>query len=90
MFLAGFSHGSIRTVRELILSLPRDLVLGRIEQETEPLLREGTYDEYRRFLELYEHLDERLTANLARRAASHPDADIREAGEDYLLRPARR
>ncbi len=90
VFLASFAHGSIQAVRHLILSLPHDWVLQTLEQEAEPLLRGGTYDEYRRFLELYELLDRDLTLRLARRAAAHSDPDIREAGEDYLaeLMPA--
>jgi hypothetical protein len=84
VFLASSSHGSIQRVRDLILTLPRDWVLAHIEREAEPLLRQGTYDEYRRFLELYELLDLDLTLKLARRAAAHEDPDIREAGEEYL------
>jgi hypothetical protein len=84
VFLASSAHGSIQAVRHQILSLPRDWVTTTIEQEAESLLREGTYDEYRRFLELYELLDRDLTLKLARRAAAHEDPDIREAGEEYL------
>jgi hypothetical protein len=89
VFLASFSHGSIGAVRDLIRSLPREWVLERIEQEAEPLLREGTYDEYRRFLELYEELGAPdLVRRLALRAAAHADPDVREAGEDYLSKAA--
>lgn len=86
VFLASSAHGAIQTVRDQILSLPRDWVLTTIEQEAEPFLREGTYDEYRRFLELYELLDRSLTLRLAHRAAAHADPDIREAGEEFLER----
>ena len=88
VFLASFGHGAIGTVRQAILSLPREWVLARMEQEAEPLLRDGTYDEYRRFLELYELMDMELTLKLARRAAAHADDDIREAGEDFLAKYA--
>lgn len=84
VFLASFSSGLVQCVRDIILSLPRDWVLARIEQAAEPLLSDGTYDEYRRFLELYELLDRGLTLKLARRAAAQSDPDIREAGQDYL------
>ena len=50
----------------------------------EPYLCTGSYDEYRRFLELYRALDRELAWKLARRAAAHGDEDIREAGEDFL------
>jgi hypothetical protein len=86
VFLASSAHGSIDFVRDLILSMPRDWVLNNIEREAEPLLQEGTYDEYRRFLELYELLDAGMTQRLARRATTHPDPDVREAGEDYLVK----
>jgi hypothetical protein len=84
VFLASFAHGSIHVPRAMILSLPREWVLAHIEQEAEPFLQDGTYDEYRRFLELYEQLNRDLTLKLARRAAEHSDPDIREAGEDFL------
>lgn len=86
VFLASASHGAIGTVRHLLLGLPRDFVLSTIELEAEPYLQTGNYDEYLRFLELYELLDHDLTLKLARRAATHSDPDIREAGEDYLGR----
>ncbi len=84
VFLATVGHGSIQAVRDLILSLPRDWVIERIEREAEPLLQKGDYEEHRRFLELYELLDADMTQRLARRAAANPDPDIREAGEDHL------
>jgi hypothetical protein len=46
----------------------------------------GTYDEYRRFLELYIEIDTELTKKLAMRAIQSPDFDIREAGEDFLIK----
>lgn len=82
--LASWGHGSVGYIRKLIHRLPREWVVERVEAEAEPQLAEGTYDEYRRFLELYSELDPNLTLRLARRAAAHPDPDIREAGEDYL------
>ena len=44
VFLASWAHGAIQVPRDMILSLPRDWVLARIEQEAEPFLRDGTYD----------------------------------------------
>jgi hypothetical protein len=86
VFLSSWAHGSIQVARDMIVSLPRDWVLSHIEREAEQYLRDGTYDEYRRFLELYDLLDRALTAILAHRAAAHSDFDIREAGEDFLER----
>lgn len=84
VFHASYSHGAIGSIRNAILSLPRDWVLTRIDEVAEPLLADGTYDEYRRLLELYALLDPALTRRLAERAARNPDPDIREAGEDFL------
>lgn len=85
VFHASYSHGAIGSIRDAILSLPRDWVLARIEEVAEPLLANGTYDEYRRLLELYALLDPTLTRRLAERAVQDPDPDIREAGEDFLV-----
>jgi hypothetical protein len=85
VFLASWGHGAIGRVRDTIGSLPRGWVLEHIEDEAERWLREGTDDEFRRFLELYDDLDApQLTRRLARRAAAHADPDIRDAGEEFL------
>lgn len=81
---ASAAHGAIGAIREAILSLPREWVLARVEAVAEPLLVDGTYDEYRRLLELYELLDPALRQDLAMRAVQHPDPDIQEAGQDFL------
>ena len=84
VFLGSSSHGLVGAVRQAILSIPKEWVIANIEQFAEPILVDGSYAEYRRYLELYIQLDQGLTARLARRAASNPDPDIQEAGEDYL------
>lgn len=84
VFQASFSHGAIQLVRKTILSLPRDWVMANIEEAAEPLLQGGTYDEYRRLLELYVELDHDLALKLARRALAQADENIREAGEDFM------
>lgn len=81
---ASSGHSDLEGFRELILRLPRDWVIERIETAVDPHLADGTFDEYRRFLELYIDLDRVLTLKLAKRAAAHSDPDIREAGEDFL------
>ncbi len=85
VFLASFSHGAIQAVRDAILAMPRNFVVDTIEQAAEPCLENGTYDEYRRLLELYSSLDKALTKKLAERAIRHEDKDIREAGKDFLM-----
>ncbi|HEX3315717.1 MAG TPA: hypothetical protein VHR72_12530, partial [Gemmataceae bacterium] len=57
---------------------------AEIEATAERYLHNGTYDEYRRFLELYWLLDRDMTGRLARRAAASTDPDIRESGDDFL------
>ena len=84
VFLTSFSHGAVGTVRQVILSLPREWVLEYIEQNAEPYLKTGTCDEYRRFLELYSELDREITLRLAKRALKHDDPDVREAGTEFL------
>lgn len=84
VFLASFGHGAVWSIRQAILSIPKDWVLTNIEKVSEPLIVNGDYDTYRRFLELYENIDFNLCYRLALRAASSPDSDIKEAGEEYL------
>lgn len=83
VFQASYAHGAVGTVRNAILSLPREWVISNIENVAEPLLVDGTYDEYRRLLELYALLDPALTKRLVERAIQHPDPDIQEAGRDF-------
>jgi len=85
---AGHDSLNVLDVRNLIASMPREWVLSHVEANVERLLPEATYWEYRRLLELYRCLDSRLTQALAQRAAEHPDAEIREAGEDFQDFPA--
>jgi hypothetical protein len=82
--VASWGTGQVQYARELISSLPREWVLERIERTAEAHLRGGTEWEYRRILELNSELDPNLTIRLARRAAAHSDAEIREAGEAFL------
>ncbi len=84
VYLSSFSHGSIEVIRQIILSLPRDWVLSNIEQVAEPILEHGSYEEYRRLMELYLKLDRNLTVELAHRATKKEDSDIKEAGQDFL------
>lgn len=81
--LASVSHADIELCREAIFSLPKNWLLAHIEKSAEPLLQDGTDEEYRRLLELYVALDSELAERLARRALEHEDPDIREAGEDF-------
>lgn len=84
VFYASSAHGALGAIREAIMLLPREWILARVEAVAEPLLVDGTYDEYRRLLELYELLDPALVHKLAMRAIQHPDPDIQEAGQDFL------
>jgi hypothetical protein len=81
---AATSHGYVHAARDIIKSLPSQWVLDNVRAVAEPLLASGTYDEYRRLLELYFELDRDLTLELASRAVQSADEDIKEAGEDFL------
>lgn len=80
----NYETANLLTVRQLIVSLPHDWLTERIEAISEPILTRASYWEYRRLLELYDLIDPALTQRLARRATTHPDPDIQEAGEDYM------
>lgn len=82
--LASVSHSDIELCRKAILSLPKNWLLANIEKSAEPLLQDGTDEEYRRLLELYIDIDRKLAQRLAQRAVQHDDPDIREVGEDFL------
>lgn len=86
--LARCAHSPFEPAWKIILSLPREWVLERIEQEVEPILAKEEYDDYWMFLQLFDQLDRDLTFKLARRAIAHSDPDIHELGEDYLQKLA--
>jgi hypothetical protein len=88
IFLASFTHGGLAIVRETITSLPKEWLLKRIEETAEPYIQNGDYEQYRRFLELYSLIDKVITQKLAITALQSPDFDIKEAGEDFLLKDA--
>lgn len=82
--LASTVHGGIQTARNLILRIPKDWLLENIERYADPLIEESCEDDYRRFLELYDQIDEGLTRRLAERALCDKDPGVREAGQDFL------
>lgn len=81
--LASVAHSDIELCRKAILSLPKMWVLANLEKSAEPLLQDGTDEEYRRLLELYIEIDREVTQRLALRALQHDDPDIHEVGEDF-------
>ncbi|MCI0422355.1 MAG: hypothetical protein L0312_24560 [Acidobacteria bacterium] len=76
--------GDIVRARELLLALPHSWLLENIESAAEPLLAVGDYEDYFRFIELYELIDKELANRLARRAAESTNPEIRAAGEEFL------
>lgn len=48
------------------------------------LWNNGTYEEYKRLLELYIELDLDLTHQLSNRVMQNNDSSILEAGEEYI------
>jgi hypothetical protein len=81
--LASVSQSDIELCRKAILSLPKNWLLANIEKRAEPLLQDGTDEEYRRLLELYLDIDRELAKRLAQKAVEHDDPDIREVGKDF-------
>ena len=84
VYFASTQSGHTLYFRNLILSLPHDWVLERIENFVEPILETGDYREYRGVLDLYWELDKGLAKKIADRAKKSDDYDIREAGLDFL------
>lgn len=84
IFLSSFIHGQIQDVRNAVLRLPNEWLLEHIEKTSEPILKNGDYEDYRRLLELYNLIDPKLTRKLAERATANSDPDIKEAGDDFL------
>ena len=85
--LASYGHGLTEEAVALLAALPRPWVLENIERHAEPLLQQGSYEEYRMMLRIYDELGaSALAKQLAARAAGTADPDIREAGEDFLER----
>lgn len=86
MSLASYVNGFTEECRGLILDLPRDWVMSRIESEVDEILINADYEEYRCLLELCCGLSRDLMIKFARRALGSEDEDIKEAGEDFLSR----
>lgn len=79
--LASYAHG----FTEEAAALPRPWVLENIKRYAEPLIQQGSYEEYRMMLRIYDELGAPdLARDLAARAAGNADPDIWEAGEDFL------
>jgi hypothetical protein len=70
--------------RMALRALPRDWLLQNIERYAEPLLELEDEWEYRRLLEVYEHLDDDLVHRLAVRGLTSPQSGIREVGQEWL------
>src|SRR5688500_249970 len=50
--VTSFVSGCTLAARELVLSLPKEWVLANLEEAAEPLLRDGSYEEYRQLFEV--------------------------------------
>jgi hypothetical protein len=69
--------------RAEVLAMPRAWVLAHIEQVAYENLNLTDEWEYRRLLELFQQLDIGLVQRLVVHGQKSPDADIREAAEDF-------
>lgn len=81
--LASVGHSDIELVRHAIVSFDKNWLLENIENQVESVLENGTDEEYRRLLELYIQIDDKLTHLLAQKALQHPEIDIQEVGADF-------
>lgn len=88
VYLAAGSQGTSQAARDLIAELPSDWVLANIETVAESILANGSDEDFRGILQLYQQLDAELLRQLAERASKNIDPDIRLAGEDFLGRSA--
>src|SRR5579884_430531 len=69
--------------RAEVFAMLRAWVLAHIEQAAYETLNLTDEWEYRRLLELFQQLDNSLVQRLIARGLTSPDADIREAAEDF-------
>lgn len=81
--LTSYSHGLTAACMEIVMSLPKEWLLSVIEHYAEPILQNGTSEEYQALLQLYARIDKELAMRLAKRALYHPDSDVRSIGEEY-------
>jgi hypothetical protein len=88
VFLATFDHPDLSTVRKTIRRIPRSWLVSNLDAVAREHLQDADDAVYRRLLELYSGIDFDLAVRLAAEAATSDDADIREAGDDFLPRPA--
>ncbi|WP_175836800.1 hypothetical protein [Burkholderia anthina] len=84
--LASYVNGLTEDCRRLILELPRDWVMSRIESEVGQMLANANYEEYCCLLELCYGLNRDLMIKFAKQAQGSEDEDIKEAGADFLSR----
>jgi hypothetical protein len=78
------SQGYAVAFRDIIYALPHDWVMERIRDVAEPILAQADYDTYQLTFGLYYELDRELVLELGRRALANDDAEIREAGQDFI------
>lgn len=75
----AMTEGSFQAFQKIIVGLPREEVLARIEAEAEPWLEESA--DYEILFHLYVQLDNALTDRLVQKALNSPDPDIRRYGQ---------
>jgi hypothetical protein len=82
--LASLGNGLSGMVKRVLSSLSREWLIANIEPAAEPILSDGTADEFLYLLDLCQQIDSGLAMKLARRAAAHQDSAIRKLGTAYL------
>lgn len=85
VYIASTSISYAGYIREVILGLPHDWVVDRIEASAVPFLDDpgdpDPFIAYSLLVGLYERLDAGITVRLAERAMRHTNEEIRELGE---------
>lgn len=88
--LARAAHSPFQVAWNVLESLPHDWIVQNIEKEVDAILQNEEEDDYWMFLQLYERLDQSLARKLAKRAANHTEAAIRELGEEWHINDLQR
>jgi len=93
VFLTSFVHGDLVRVRALVAKLPLSRSLATIRASVFAMLDESDAGHpeaelpvhiYRRFMELARQIQNGLALDIAIRAGSHPDPEVREVAADYF------
>jgi hypothetical protein len=84
--LASVGHSDVALCRDVILRIDHEWLIANVDAFVEPLLENCT-EEFRRFAELYDRLDENLLRIHLNRCADHQYEEIRDIAADFTRGP---